>query len=526
MQVSIRRRVGILAGALCLAAAGAVSQHAEARMTIVYDVPESFEALVGVQSDGSPGLNVADGLYQQLTLGPLPADRRVNAVTGGIGTAATPTIGGLPASSIAALLREQIDLAGARMVFIDIGSDYDMAGADAENLDAAMTTLAATPFAGGGSYADRVHMYVARIAEISDPQSRAAFWHAMSLSGGIWLEAYSGRESWPTEHWLAWPRALRDGLVARGMHPTRLHMIVRGTDQAAVWANMRVGVACEFLANGPGAYRIEDHLGFVREFRATFGTAPAPPGPSPVACNPAPVLPEPRATSLADVLALEATGASLSSGGLSATRLRTRTPKRLRVSLGADPLGIAAKLAANPATFWAAARARITATGAGLRTSARLSAAGSTILEITPTSDGPIALGLTVDGAAIRQAIGPPVDLALSLAAHKARIAPVLGRAISRPIIWELAIPLRSRLKAGPPLPTLSIRVLRRRAAPRPSIVELRLSRPWRRLLVEVVVLKKRRHVVVRRLRISGIRAVVPVRLPRGLPVGSRVIPE
>ncbi len=511
--------------AIVLIGCGGWAERSDARMTVVYDVPTSVLALIGTQTDGSLGLGVADGLFQQVA-GPLPADRKVGALSGGVGSTAVATIRELSGPAIAALMREQVDLAGARMAFIDLGPDFDSAGLDGLNLEAAMVEVAATPFPGGGSYADRVHFYVSRVGSIAEPETYAAFWHAMSLTGGVWLEAYQKQVQWTPEYWLAWPRALREGLVARGMDASKIHIIVRGGGQAAVWANWRVGAACDLLGNGPGAYRIEDHLGFVQEFRATFGTTPAPTGPSPVACTPAPVLPEPRARQLADALTLEGSGVRVPATALSSRLMRTGTTTILKVSLGSDPLGMAARLGADSATFWAAAQGRVTVSGPGIATSNVLLADGTAAVSLTPDAHGPITLRLAIDGAAIRNAIGPPVDLAITLAPYRSRIRPVLNRMISQPTSWQLTIPLIAGLRAGPPPPRLTVRIVRREVAPKPSLVELRLSRTAKRLLVEVGVVKRGRYVRVRRLRITGTRVVVPVRLPPGVPIRAKLVPE
>ena len=520
--VAIHRGWRVLLAAIAVLALGAA--RAEARMTVVYDLPNSLLALMSTQSDGSSGLNVGDGLYQQVA-GVLPADRKVGGLTGGDGTPSTPTIRDLTATEIAALIKNEVDTAGAQLAFIDLGPSYDTAGPDGINLEAAMRLLAATPHAGGGTYAERTHMYVSRAGEIADPDSRPAFWNAMALSGGIWLEAYQGREQWPVEYWLAWPRALRDGLVARGMDPARLHIIVRGANQAAVWANFRVGAACELLANGPGAYRVEDHLGFVTAFRSVFGSAPAPAGPSTITCTPAPTLPADRAATLAGVLALEGDGAGPAGIRLSSVRVTPGTTKTVTVALGADPFGIAARLGADSADFWADAHARVTATGPGIDASAPL-IGGRAGLVMRPTGRGPIRLALVIDGLAIRQSIGTPVDLALSLQAHRDQIVPTLRRVISEPTTWTMPIPIRSTLRAAPAPPTLSVRVLERRLPPLRSRVELRLSRTAVRLLVEVRIVRGARQINVRRARITGRRVVLTVRLPKGAVVRALVVPE
>jgi hypothetical protein len=520
---SVTRLGGSSAVVLALVATVGWAQRAEGRMTVIYDIPTSVATLTAVQADGSPGLTVADGLFQQVA-GPLPADRQLGSITGGVGTTATPSVRDLSAPAIASLIRGVVDLAGARIAFIDIGPDFNGSGPDGVNLGAAMQQLAATPFATGGSYADRVQMYISPFAPIADPENWAPFWHAMSLTGGVWIEAYHGRVQWSPEHWLAWPRVVRDGLIARGLDTARIHMIVRGADQAATWANLRVGVACELLANGPGGYRIEDHLGFVREFRATFGTAPAPAGPSPVACAPTPVLPEPRASQLAEVLALDGVGAPIAGASLLPRSLRTGKLATLKVSLGPDPLGLAARIGADRGRFWAAAQGRLTVRGAGINASTPLLVDGSATLAVTPTADGAIALGLIVDGAAIRQAIGAPVDLAVSLAPYRTRIEPVLRRVIAQPTTWQLTIPLTVRLASGPAPPRLSYRVLRRNAPPKSSRIELTLSRRVTRLLVEVGVVRRGRYERVRRLRITGTRVAIATRLPKSGSVRVRVV--
>ncbi len=510
---------------------GAGATRTDARMTVMYDEVPSVQALTSPQPDGSPGLSDAnDGLFQQLPAAlVLAANRQVEKLTGGAGTTVTPTIRGRSAVDLVALFRARVDIAGARLLFLDLGlgpGSDDFAGADSVNLDAALGALASTPFAGGGTYADRVHMYVGPQLAIADPVTWRSFWHAMSLAGGVWFEAYHGAVQWSPEHWLAWPRVLRDGLVARGVDPTRIHVIVRGPNQAAVWANMRLGAACDLLANGPGAYRIEDRVGFVREFRATFGTAPAPSGPSAVTCGPLPVLTEPRATHLADVLELERMGASVPREALSTPRVPVGKPTVLRIALGADPLGVAAKLGAAAPTFWQDALARLTVTGPDINANAPIGPDGSTSLTLTPTAKGAINLALTVDGAAVRKAIGPPVDLAVTLAAHRGRVGRTLDRMIAQPTSWQFTIPLTSVAKAGPMPPRLSLRILTRRVPPKRSMVELRLARPGKRVLVELGVIRNGRFDVIRKLRITGTRAAVLVRIPPGVRLRARLAAE
>ncbi len=276
MDRTLRSPAFLSLAALALIASCALAARANARMTVIYDVPDSVQTLL------NQGLNVGDGLYQQQPVAAiLPGDRQVEKVTGGTGTAATPSLVGLGANAIASLLRARIDSAGARMVFVDTGPNIPYE--TVVNLNSAMGTLKSTSYPSGGRYADRVHMYVRPDRLFADSGS---FWQAIARSGGGWFETYgSGTVRWTDMQWSSSPQRIRDGLVARGMSKSRLHLMVRGADQGAVWAKLRTGVACEFLRNGPGAYRIEDHAGFVNGFRSAFGTAPAPSGPSEVSCT-------------------------------------------------------------------------------------------------------------------------------------------------------------------------------------------------------------------------------------------------
>lgn len=518
-------------------AIGASVSPASARMTVIYDVADSVNALLGPQPGGTAGLSPdVDGLFQQQPAPVLlPQNRQVGKVSGGAGSALTPNIKGMTGPEMAALFVARVDAAGANIMFVDeLGQGTAFAGVDGANLDVAMIQLSAIPFPGGGTYADRVHMYVNPALLIADPAAWSSLWHAMSLTGGVWFEGYQGMVQWSPEHWLAWPRMLRDGLVARGMSPDRIHVIVRGAGQAAIWQHMRTGAACGLLANGPGAYRTLDQVGFVREFRATFGTAPAPAGPSPVSCLPAPVLSEPRAGELAAVLELERRGASVTTGAVAPLVVPVGAATTVAVSLGADPLGLAARLGVAPATFWATAQARLIVTGPGIDLTVPLGLDGRAEIPLAPAAAGPIDLRLALDGLAVRQAVGTPVDLAVSLQLYATRIAQTLDRIIANPVSWSLAIPLATGLRAEIPAASgpapaslrLTTTVLRRRLAPRLSSVRVTASRPASRLLVEVGVIRNRRFVPIRRLRITGTRVVVGVRLPRRGAVRARVVPD
>jgi hypothetical protein len=531
------------AAAVALLFAGA--GPAAARMSVVYDVVDSVRALTGVQPDGSPGLGAGDGLVQQQpATAVLAADRQAGKVSGGAGSALTPSIIGLDGRALADLLIARVDASGAGLAFVDeLGHGDTFAGDGAVPLDEALAILQATPRPGGGTYADRVHMYAFMEGAIADPAGWAPFWRALSRSAGLWIEAYSGRTQWAPEQWLAWPRAIADRLAALGMPRERVHVIVRGAGQDAVWRHMRTGAACALLANGPGAYRIEDQAGFVREFRATFGTAPAPAGPSPVACAPAPVLAPPVADALAGVLDLARTGATPPAGGL----VVRETPAGVSVeaALGPDPLGLAARLGAEPAPFWAAARARIAVRAAAAPVLVPLAPDGSAATGPLPAGTGPVAVSLVLDGAAVRGALGPPADLALSLAPHAPRLGGTPDALIARPLTWELTVPLAPAPAAGPgpaagpapppapgapavapraPAPVgARARVLRRAGGL--AVVEVRLSRPVRAMRFVIGERRAGRAAVIRAFRMSGRRALVRVALRPGWAPWVRAAP-
>jgi len=485
-------------GTLTIAGAAAPAA-ALARETILYDVASTLLPAIGAAPDAAHLAPAYDNLFQQgIVATPVLGPGRIaGKVATGPGSLLTPSVDGLDGPTLAATLTQQIDDSDAHLVFLDeLGPTFQGAGGTA--LDQAMTQLAATPSPyGPGSMADRVHIYVRTIrALLADPAGWASAWHAMTLAGGLWLEAYTGSDvplvPWEPERWLAWPRAFAAELARQGGDLSRLHFLMTSGaagDQATQWQYARTGVdpqsACAILQNGPGAYRLSSVPlsldGFVAEFRLTF---PAPGG-TPVGCSPSPLLAPGVAAALAGdgpppgPLALEHTGVVLPPGALSATQALARQTTAVTLTLpgGADPFGIAARLAAagaagvtQPQPFWTAASLRVIAAGPGVSTTVPLTQAldgswGAT-LALTPTAPGPITLTLVIDGAAIRAALGPPADLALSLAPQVQQdpaLAPTLGDLVLDPTTWRLQVPLGSAasplgpaLQAFLPAPTLT----------------------------------------------------------------------
>ena len=74
--------------------------------------------------------------------------------------------------------------------------------------------------------------------------------------------------------------------------------------------------------------------------------------------------------------------------------------------LGPDPLGIAATLGVDPAAFWRAAGAQVTASGPKLGARARIRSDGSAVLSFTPPEPGGVVVRMYVSGHAIQAALG------------------------------------------------------------------------------------------------------------------------
>jgi hypothetical protein len=524
--------------ALCLVlgAIGAGAPPAAARMALLYDHTGPLRSLTAQEA---AGLGPADGAVQvQPGLRVLPGDRQAWKVSSRPPTASTPSVEGRDAESLAALLEDRIRRAGGHLVVLD-ELDRRFAGAGGDALAGAMARLASRPSPWGEpTLARHVHVFVRDPRSLfADPEGWAPAWSAILASGGAWLEAY-GTQPWAPEQWLAWPGAFLEQWTLRGGDPERLHLVLTRGDQAGQWAQARTGAACLLLANGPGAYRVEDEApAFLAEYRATFGPEPAGSGRAPLACAPTPVLPPERAAGFAGLMLLAATGAALDPRALPTTEVPVGRRSRLPISLGADPLGLAARIGADPAAFWARAGAVLRAEGAGARASARVRPDGTVLLTITPTTTGPIALRLTLSGAAIREAIGTPVDLRAALPADDPRLATARRALRVAPLSWTLSLPvgpaadplapaMASVVPPPPPPPPRPARIRLGLAGPA-SVARAGLDRRrWRlaagRVLTAsgaplagarvVVRLPTGRGRVMRTDRKGGIRIAVPVR--------------
>ena len=305
---ALRSALVLSAGGTVLACAPLV--HAE---TVLYDRGDQVQRLLAV---GPPGLTPADDLIQQQPARrALPGTRQAWKVSGGAGTRATPSIVGLRATRITEILKDRIARSGGHMVFLDeLGPAFK--GRLGDELGQALRALQkeTTPYAPDGLNL-RVHLYVGSPGQLlADDKSWTGARRAMSLAGGVWLEAYHGRDQWTAEEWVTWPGEVAREMDSIGGERKRVHVLLRGGgDHAQTWRLARTGSACAVLGTGPGAYRLgEDAARFVAEFRRTF---PAP-GSGPAGCTPAAPLPAAAARAVVSAVAREQTGVELPPGAI------------------------------------------------------------------------------------------------------------------------------------------------------------------------------------------------------------------
>lgn len=436
-------------------AAALTASVADARVSVVYDVLDARIAL------RDAGLTHARGVWEQHpATAAYPRAAQVVKVTGRSGTVDTPSLAGLDGAQIADVLRERIHTAGGHAVFVDELA-VEFRGPMGDRLADALAILQAEPSPyGGANMADRVHIYVPPPPDmIGRPDVWAGAWRALARAGGVWVEAYQGTlasgalATWPDNAWMAWPRAFRAQFVASGGDPTRLHLVLTRGDQAAQWRWARTGPACEYLANGPGAYRVgaADAPAFVAEFTSTFGSDPAVDGPATITCLPSPLLADDARGRL--LAALAARNGVSPAPGAALPPLWVGRATRVTVPLGPDPGGIATALGVDPAGFWAAAGATVTMQNGGTVTSGVVRSDGIADLAVTPLAAGPVVISLRVPGSALTRAVsGAPFDLTGTLAGDAAGLGDLYRQMVVFPDTWSLSVPVRA--PAGQPAPT------------------------------------------------------------------------
>ena len=171
-------------------------------------------------------------------------------------------------------------------------------------LSAAMKKLAAMPYPAGGTYADRVHIYLApAIVTLAGEgkgknftRSRDGVRHvrpgiqavapALAKAGGVWMQMYHGnRKAVNTKTWrYAAPRLARY-LVRRGGSHQKVHFLMSGTRTKPAGARCGAGTTMQctwklakgfknrrYLNNGPGVWRAGTQaVEFKNEYRVYFG---------------------------------------------------------------------------------------------------------------------------------------------------------------------------------------------------------------------------------------------------------------
>ena len=155
-------------------------------------------------------------------------------------------------------------------------------------LSAAMDLLAARPYPGGGTYAERVHLYIAPAFSTSiaagrgphrhlgnDGKPHRATWRgvmpAVAQAGGVWIEMYhhdGTLTSMTAKEWRTVPQGFASYAARFGGQAARMHLLIGGTPAPAGSSGCGEAMACQWalagstptgqamLVNGPGAYRL------------------------------------------------------------------------------------------------------------------------------------------------------------------------------------------------------------------------------------------------------------------------------
>lgn len=418
-------------GLVALAVGAAVPGTAAARSTLLDDDAATIQRIVADRPDGTPGLRVLDGLYQATTTPPvLPRGRRVPRVLSVAGPPGVPSLVGRGAAGMAAILGSQILASRSGRVLVDeLGPEFR--GSQGDDLAAALAILARDGLARG------VNFTVPNTAAfLTDPAWSGARLAAVR-AGGVWLAT----TRWSSAGWLTWPSEVALRFASGGSARNRVHVSIGAGDQAAIWNRARSGSACGVLANGPGGTGLGASVdGFVTQFRRTFPAIDDAKSPA-AGCTAVNTLSDRAARALNGAALDEGSGLEIPLGGLVTPPLQAGQPAQVSVQLGADPLGLAAALGVSSEDFWQAARAVVTARGAGVAAEAEVTGDGSVALQFTPTGAGSITLRLVVPGAAFARALGGPTEIVGPLRAVRASSA-LITQIVASPDAWELDIPL------------------------------------------------------------------------------------
>jgi hypothetical protein len=446
--------------AACAAAAvlGAATAEAQGRMVMLYDTADHVRQIA--TGPGALDQEVYNLFQQQPVARVLAPSRQAWKVSGRGPSRATPGLRGRSVNSMVSLLRDRIARSGGRLVFIDeAGLALHSNPQDVTNLAAALEILSlqTLPQTGSQPLNERVHVYVQGVpAPLVRPDRWEATWRVLALAGGVWWQAYTSNRSWNEAEWATWANLIQRNLNERGGDLSRLRWVFRHDPRVPVadqFAKALRAPACWPLANGVGVWRIgPESVPFREGWRAIAdGLAPCVPSPSPEHA---------QAVALDRVTGLEA-GAALGDGmftlgahgaeRLPAGAVPNRVPVRVRLDLGPDPLGIAAGLGVDPATFWPAAGATIRAAGAGVNARWALVPGRPLDVYLLPERRGVINLTLKLPVRGVREALGGPgVDLLAALeSVGGPRNRALERRLIQNPAGAALMIPLRDRRGAN-----------------------------------------------------------------------------
>jgi len=346
VRFSPRVPAGALAACAAAAVAIAAPSQADGRVSVVYDEYAAARAIFTGPGALTPARG---GLRQHPGPGGVfagEADRQFS-----LGKVEDTALLGLTADEMAAAIRAEIDASPSGVVGLDeignkwrdprakkrfkwvsvrgkrikVASHNDVVatrhgyriirraqvppvpadGHPGVRLSEAMGILAGTGHPAGGSYAERVHVYIAPAMVTSIGVGRGEHftldragsksvrpgWRgvtpALARAGGVWLEMYHGHRGAVTAKvWRNAPARFARYLRRHGgAGLSQLHFLVTGVPKAPAGAPAGCGspMSCQFalarstragavvLANGPGAYRVGGQAGeWLAEYNRAF----------------------------------------------------------------------------------------------------------------------------------------------------------------------------------------------------------------------------------------------------------------
>ncbi len=272
--------------------------------SILYDMDAAVREIVDPQ-DGGTGMGIARGALRQepSTSGLFSADDEASLV----GKVTEEDLRGLMADEIADVLVAAIDEAPGHIVGFDELTAYEAdprspvvkggrippADPSSPGAQFAQALIALdTPSPHGGTWASRVHVYVAPAVTSAMAAGRGpdrnlgrdgkahfrtyrTVMTGLARAGAVWIEAYHGRTSpltpFTAAEWRTAPAAVTAEYRRAGGDPTRLHLLMTGTDaypvgslppgcttpQRCQWVLAEATAAGRaMVANGVGAYRL------------------------------------------------------------------------------------------------------------------------------------------------------------------------------------------------------------------------------------------------------------------------------